>query len=74
LGSKRRYEIRRLIIPVPAILVSLKIGVNETALQAQIKAVGGRWDKDKKVWIVPYGCIRNTRMEKFIYVETAKTS
>ena len=51
-------------------LVRLKIGVMETALQSQIKAVGGRWDKDKKVWIVPYGCIRSTRLEKFIYAET----
>jgi len=53
-------------------LVALKIGARETALQSQVKAVGGRWDQDNKVWIVPYGCIRNTRLEKFIYVETQK--
>jgi len=51
-------------------LVALKIGVNETALQSQVKAVGGRWSKDNKVWIVPYGCIRGTKLEKLIYVET----
>ena len=28
-------------------LVSLKIGINETALQNQARAVGGRWDKQK---------------------------
>ena len=49
--------------------VGLKIGVKETALQAQVKAVGGRWDKEKKEWVVPYGCIRGTRLEKFIIVE-----
>ena len=51
-------------------LVTLKIGARETALQSQVKAVGGRWDPDRKLWVVPYGCIRGTRLEKFIYVET----
>ena len=50
-------------------LLGLKIGLKETALQAQVKAVGGRWDKERKVWIVPYGCIRGTRLEKFIVIE-----
>jgi len=51
-------------------LVALKIGVKETSMQSQVKAVGGRWDMEKKVWIVPYGCIRGSRLEKHIYVET----
>lgn len=51
-------------------LVGLKIGVQETTLQTQVKAVGGRWDRDRKLWIVPYGCIRGTRLEKFIILET----
>lgn len=55
-------------------LVAVKIGFNETALQSQVKAVGGRWDIEKKVWVVPYGCIRGTKLEKLIYVETAKSS
>ena len=52
-------------------LVPLKIGINETALQGQVKAVGGRWDKQQKVWFVPYGCIAGTKLEKLIVVETA---
>lgn len=55
-------------------LVALKIGAQETALQTQTKAVGGRWDIEKKLWIVPYGCIRNTKLEKLIYVETSKST
>jgi len=51
-------------------LVALAIGVRETALQSQVKAVGGRWDPSKKVWIVPYGCIQGTRLERFIVIET----
>jgi hypothetical protein len=49
-------------------LVALKIGVKETALQTQVKSVGGRWDREQRVWIVPYGCIRGTKLEKFITV------
>ena len=51
-------------------LVPLKIGLNETTLQNQARAVGGRWDKQQQVWIVPYGCIAGTKLEKFIAVET----
>jgi hypothetical protein len=53
-------------------LVPLKIGLNETALQSQARAVGGRWDKELRVWIVPYGCIAGTKLEKLISVETTK--
>lgn len=51
-------------------LVGLAIGLKETSLQSQVKAVGGRWDKDKILWIVPYGCIRGTKLEKLIVLET----
>jgi hypothetical protein len=54
-------------------LVSLKIGMNEIALQNQVRAVGGRWDKQRKVWLVPYGCIAGTKLEKLIAVETTET-
>lgn len=50
--------------------VGLAIGFNETALQSQVKAVGGRWDKDKKLWIVPYGSIKGTKLEKLLVIET----
>ena len=51
-------------------LVPLKIGINETVLQNQLRAVGGRWDKDQRVWFVPYVCIAGTKLEKLIAVET----
>jgi hypothetical protein len=52
-------------------LVPLKIGINETALQRQVRSVGGRWDKQQKVWLVPYGCITGTKLEKLIAIETS---
>ena len=51
-------------------LVPLKIGIKQTALQEQLRAVGGRWDKQQQFWFVPYGCIAGTKLEKFIAVET----
>src|SRR6185369_5592731 len=50
-------------------LVPLKIGINETILQGQVRAVGGRWDKQQQVWFVPYGCIVGTKQEKLIAIE-----
>lgn len=53
-------------------LVALRIGVMEKNLQKQVKAVGGYWDQKQKVWLVHYGCIAGTELEKFIIVETSK--
>lgn len=53
-------------------LVPLKIGASETGLRNQVKAVGGRWDSNRKVWVVPYACIAGTKLEKLIIVETKK--
>ncbi|MFA7062136.1 MAG: hypothetical protein WC156_15125 [Pedobacter sp.] len=53
-------------------LVPLKIGIKDTAFQEQVRAVGGRWDREKKLWFVPYGCIAGTKLEKFINIETAQ--
>ncbi|MDD2337205.1 MAG: hypothetical protein PHD01_11575 [Geobacteraceae bacterium] len=47
-------------------LVHLKIGIKDTTEQKQVKAVGGRWDRQQQVWIVPYGCVAGTKLEKFI--------
>lgn len=80
--AHRQYKTVEIIVsesewtPPPAkypdgTLVPLKIGLNETSLQNQTRAVGGRWDKQRQVWLVPYGCIAGTKLEKFIAVETS---
>ena len=51
-------------------LVPLKIGINEMSLQNQARAVGGQWNKQRQVWLVPYGCVAGTKLEKLIVVET----
>jgi len=82
-AKQKQYKTAEIIVsesdwaPPPAkypdgILVPLKIGINEIALQNQVRSVGGRWDKEQQVWFVPYGCIAGTKLEKLIAVETAK--
>ena len=36
-------------------IVSLKVKVTEKELHLLIRNAGGRWDKDKKLWRMPYG-------------------
>ena len=50
--------------------VPLRIGVTEKSLQQQVKALGGRWDREKQVWLIPYGCIAGTKLEKLIVSES----
>jgi hypothetical protein len=81
--ARKQYKTVEIIVsesdwtPPPAkypdsTLVPLKIGIKETAAQAQVRAVGGRWDQGKKLWFVPYVCIAGTKLEKFIDKETIK--
>jgi hypothetical protein len=81
--ARKRYKTVEIVVseadwsPPPAkypdgALIHLKIGVNENAAQEQVKALGGRWDRQQQVWIVPYGCIAGTELEKFILLETVK--
>lgn len=53
-------------------LVYLRIGIKEHVFQEQVRAAGGRWDRQQQVWIVPYGCIAGTKLEKLIVVEAIK--
>jgi len=39
----------------PERLVELRIGYGESGLREQVKAAGGRWDPEKKLWELPYG-------------------
>jgi len=79
--SRKRYKTVEIIVsesdwspPSPkhsdGELVPLKIGIKETTAQEQVRAVGGRWDRQQQVWFVPYGCIAGTKLEKFIVLET----
>jgi hypothetical protein len=53
-------------------LVPLRIGPEEKTLQTQVRALGGRWDREQRLWFIPFGCIVGTKLEKFIVLETGK--
>ncbi|AJE02707.1 hypothetical protein [Geobacter pickeringii] len=50
-------------------LVPLRIKATEVAIRNKVKAVGGRWNPERKLWFVTYGNIVGTQLEKYIDVD-----
>lgn len=50
-------------------LVPLRINARDTAIRNKAKAVGGRWNPEKRLWFVRYGNIVGTTLEKYIDVD-----
>ena len=46
-------ELRR-IIPHPLQIVSVRIELHETEIQTLVKSNGGKWDRNEKLWKIPY--------------------
>jgi hypothetical protein len=53
-------------------IVSVAVNFAEKELRDSLKAAGGKWNPEEKVWHVPYGLIRCTELEKRILVEEGK--
>ena len=53
-------------------IVSVTVSFAEKKLRDRLKAVGGRWNPEEKVWHVPFGLIRGTELEERILVEGCK--
>ncbi len=50
-------------------LVPLQIEAFDMPTRLQVKAAGGRWNPEKKLWFVKYGKIAGTPLEKHIQVD-----
>jgi len=50
-------------------VVALRIEGYETELRKKVKAVGGKWNPEKRLWYSRYGDIAGTELEKHIYVD-----
>ena len=50
-------------------LVPLRIKPTDMATRNKVKAAGGRWNAEKKLWFVGYGQIVGTALEKHIDVD-----
>lgn len=40
-------------------IVAVMVPFTKIALRDRLKAVGGRWNPEEKIWKVPFGAIRN---------------
>lgn len=52
-------------------LVPLRIAVADIPMRAQAKAAGGRWNPEKRLWLVNYGRIAGTALEKHLQVDAS---
>lgn len=50
----------------PRKLVKVRVELKERELQKRIRNNGGKWDEKKKVWIIPFGKVREMQLERRI--------
>jgi hypothetical protein len=50
-------------------LVKLIVAFTEKGLRDRLKAAGGRWDPQEKLWLVRYGAIHGTELEERILAD-----
>jgi hypothetical protein len=69
---KKRFTTVELIVeeadwtPRPAPIVPVQVDYWEAALQREVKAAGGKWDRDRKVWLLPLDQARKLGLERRI--------
>lgn len=56
--------------PQPA-LANIRIAYGETELRRQVKAAGGIWDAERKLWRLPKSSVRKLKLDKRIVAENA---
>ena len=49
--------------------VPVRIGFTDSVARGKAKAARGRWDPEKKVWLIRYGNIKGTGLEKHIVLD-----
>lgn len=52
-------------------VIAIQIAGYETKLRKKVKAVGGKWNPEKRLWYLRYGDIAGTELEKHIYVDAS---
>jgi hypothetical protein len=50
-------------------MVKLIVAFTEKGLRDRLKAAGGRWDPQEKLWLVRYGAVRGTDLEERILAD-----
>lgn len=54
------------------VMVPVQINFTETTLRDKVKAAGGMWDPEEKVWYIAYGATRGTELEDRIMMDFNK--
>ncbi len=52
-----------------SLLVPVRIGFAEKAMQEKARAAKGRWNPDEKLWYIRIGRIKGTELEKHILLD-----
>lgn len=52
--------------------VPVQVNYREKGLRDKLKAAGGTWNPEEKLWYVAYGAIRGTELEERIMTDRAK--
>ena len=52
-------------------VVAVQIAGYETELRKKVKAIGGKWNPEKRLWYVRYGDIAGTELEKHIHIDAS---
>jgi len=55
-------------------IVKIRINYGEINLSRAVKSLGGRWNKSKKVWELPYGDVLDLGLEGSIVYDKKKNS
>lgn len=70
--SKKRFTTIEMVVdetdwtPRPPSLTRVKVAYGEAVLQRQVKAAGGKWNREKKVWLLPLDQVRKLGLERRI--------
>ncbi len=54
--------------------VPVQIKYAESALKDLAKGAGGRWDPNKRIWLIPFGKIKGTELEKHIVLDASPSN
>lgn len=52
--------------PRDEVPVAVRVAYGETSLRAELKGLGAQWDATAKLWRIPYGRIRGSKLEERI--------
>lgn len=68
-ARQRRYKTVELVVdeapwePPSKTVVDVRVFRSEPVLRARVREAGGRWNRQKKAWELPYGAVRALHLE-----------